>query len=82
MTIKVRADQSQAWLAKRIVPDVDVKLLFRAAATDGDRVLLQTAYAGGLRVSELVALTWSDVIARGACQAVRVLLHQGMASAP
>jgi integrase len=29
-----------------------------------DRVLLETAYAGGLRVSEIVALTWSDVLPR------------------
>jgi site-specific recombinase XerD len=27
-------------------------------------VLLETAYAAGLRVSELVALTWSDVLFR------------------
>ena len=27
-------------------------------------MLLEVAYAGGLRVSELVALTWSDVLPR------------------
>src|SRR5262245_32483857 len=29
-----------------------------------DRILIEVGYAGGLRVSELVSLTWSDVIER------------------
>jgi site-specific recombinase XerD len=34
-----------------------------------DRVLLEVAYAGGLRVSELVALAWADVLPRDATAA-------------
>jgi integrase/recombinase XerD len=49
-------------LAKRIISEVEVGLLVRAALTKRDRVLLEVLYAGGLRVSELVALTWSDVL--------------------
>ena len=64
VAIKVRPDQSQARLAQRIIEPVDVQLLIRAARSQRDRVLLQVAYAGGLRVSEIVALTWADVIAR------------------
>lgn len=65
VTIKVRPDQSSARLAERIIPEVDVKLLLRAAGrSPRDRVLLETLYAGGLRVSEAVALKWRDVIAR------------------
>ena len=39
-------------------------LLIRAAPSKRDRVLLEVIYAGGLRVSETVALTWSDVLTR------------------
>ena len=34
----------------------------RGARTKRDRVLLEVLYAGGLRVSQLVGLTWSDVL--------------------
>jgi integrase/recombinase XerD len=53
-----------ATLAKRIISEVDVALLVRGARTKRDRVLLEVLYAGGLRVSEVVALTWADVLAR------------------
>ena len=36
----------------------------RAARSRRDRVLLAVLYAGGLRISELVGLSWADVIAR------------------
>ncbi len=52
-------------LAKRIASETEIALLIRAAPTKRDRLLIQVGYAGGLRVSELVALTWSDVIDRG-----------------
>ena len=58
------ARNRRANLAKRIVSEVDVALLVRGARTKRDRVLLEVLYAGGLRVSELVALTWSDVLTR------------------
>src|SRR5689334_12782992 len=64
--IKVRSDAAHrgANLAKRIISEVEVGLLVRAAPSKRDRVLLEVLYAGGLRVSEAVALTWSDVIPR------------------
>ncbi len=52
-------------LAKRIASETEIALLIRAAPTKRDRLLIEVGYAGGLRVSELVALTWSDVIDRG-----------------
>ena len=64
VTIKVSPDQSRGGLAKRIMSEVDVKLLIRAARSRRDRVILETLYAGGLRISELVALSWADVILR------------------
>ena len=64
VVLKVKSAARGAQLAKRILPEVDVKLLLRAARTERDRVLLAVAYGGGLRVSELVGLKWGDVIVR------------------
>ena len=50
--------------AKRIASETEVALLIRAAPTKRDRLLLEVGYAGGLRVSELVALRWADVLPR------------------
>src|SRR5215510_13514418 len=54
-----------ATLAKRIITEVEVGLLIRAAPSKRDRVLLEVIYAGGLRVSETVSLTWADMVPRG-----------------
>jgi integrase/recombinase XerD len=63
--IKVRSDSNRgATLAKRIVTETEVALLIRAAPSKRDRVLLEVEYAGGLRISEVVALTWADVLPR------------------
>lgn len=55
-------------LAQRIMPEVDIQLLIRAAGDsrhpERDRALFETAYYGGLRVSELAALTWDEIIPR------------------
>src|SRR5215467_1220013 len=51
-------------VAQRIISEVEMGLLVRAAPSRRDRILIEVGYAGGLRVSELVALTWADVIAR------------------
>lgn len=50
--------------AKRIASETEIALLIRAAPTKRDRLLIQVGYAGGLRVSELVALRWSDIVPR------------------
>ena len=65
-TIKVRSDAGSrgAHLAKRIMSEVEVSLLIRAAPSKRDRVLFEVIYAGGLRVSETVSLTWADVLPR------------------
>ena len=65
-TIKVMSPASDhgARIAKRIIGETEVALMIRAATSRRDRVLLEVLYAGGLRVSELVGLTWSDVLPR------------------
>jgi site-specific recombinase XerD len=64
--IKLR--KSPRRLAQRIVPEVDIYLLIRATADarhpERDRALFETAYYGGLRVSELAALSWGEIIPR------------------
>jgi site-specific recombinase XerD len=60
--IKVKVGRRS--VAKRLPSETEIALLVRAATTKRDRILLQVAYAGGLRVSEIVSLTWSDVIER------------------
>jgi integrase len=64
--LKVKSDAASrgATLAKRIVTETEVTLLIRAAPSKRDRVLLEVAYAGGLRVSEIVAVTWAEVLPR------------------
>jgi integrase/recombinase XerD len=78
VTIKVRSDSNRgATLAKRIVTEMDVALLIRAAPSKRDRVLLEVAYAGGLRVSELTALTWTDVLPRDGDRVQLSILGKG-----
>jgi integrase len=40
----------------------EVTLLIRAARSKRDRILIEVACADGLRVSEIVNLTWADVL--------------------
>ncbi len=55
-------------LAERIMREVEIHLLIRATADsrhpERDRALFETGYYGGLRVSELAALTWDEVVPR------------------
>jgi site-specific recombinase XerD len=60
--IKVQAEARA--VSQRIVSEVEIGLLVRSAPSRRDRILIEVGYAGGLRVSELVALTWADVIER------------------
>ena len=64
--IKIKPDSAHrgATLAKCIVSEVEVSLLIRAAPSKRDRALLEVVYAGGLRISEVLALNWADVLPR------------------
>ena len=50
--------------AQRLLSQVELHLLLRAARSRRDRLMLEVAYFGALRVSELASLTWSQVIPR------------------
>jgi integrase/recombinase XerD len=77
--LKVKSDARSrgAALAKRIISEVEVGLLVRAARTKRDRVLLEVLYAGGLRVAEVVALSWADVLPRDKGQVQITVVGKG-----
>jgi site-specific recombinase XerD len=64
-------------LAERILSDVDVALLIRHAKPGRDRLLLQVAYCGALRVSELASLTWRQIIPRETGEAQLAIVGKG-----
>ncbi len=51
-------------LSQRILPEADILRMIHMEDKLRNRLILLVGYAGGLRVSELVALTWKDVIVR------------------
>jgi site-specific recombinase XerD len=59
--IRVQGDRHS--IAQRIVGEVELGYLMRAVR-GSHRVLVLVAYTGGLHVSELVVLTWGDVVHR------------------
>jgi site-specific recombinase XerD len=75
--IRIKKADRAGSLAKRIISETEVALLIRAARSKRDRVLLQVAYAAGLRISEIVGLSWPDVIARDQGRAQLSILGKG-----
>jgi integrase/recombinase XerD len=62
----VRLPKLRSALAERILSEADVHRLLALEPAPRNRALLRLAYAGGLRVSELVALRWRDLRPRDA----------------
>ena len=65
----IKLKKAPRQIAHRILSEVEVAVLIRAAKTDRDRLMFDLAYFGGLRVSELVSLTWGQVIRRDSGEA-------------
>jgi integrase/recombinase XerD len=63
--------------AQRLLSQVELHLLLRAARTRRDQLMLEVAYFGALRVSELAGLTWSQVIPRETGEAQLAIVGKG-----
>lgn len=56
----LRLPAAKDTLAERILEEDEVQRLIAAKTSPRNRLMLQLLYGAGVRVSELVALTWSD----------------------
>lgn len=61
----VRLKASRDALAERIVPEADLHRMLAFETDPRNRVLLRFLYVTGLRVSEVVALTWQNLVPHG-----------------
>ena len=57
----VRLPKLRSRLVERILPEATVQRLLALEVDPRNRAMLRLAYAGGLRVSELVGLAWRDL---------------------
>jgi integrase/recombinase XerD len=73
----IRLKKAPRQIAQRILGELEVRMLIRAANPGRDQLLLEVAYFGGLRVSELVSLTWSQVIRRDSGEAQLSIVGKG-----
>src|SRR5215471_13994940 len=67
--------QAPRQITQRILSEVEIATLIRAAKTD--RLMFDLAYFGGLRASELVSLTWAQVIRRDSGEAQLSIVGKG-----
>ena len=56
----IKLKKAPRLIAQRILSEVEVAMLIRGGRLGRDRLMLEVAYFGGLRVSELVSLTWGQ----------------------
>jgi site-specific recombinase XerD len=73
----IKLKKAPRQIAQRILSEVEIAVLIRAAKTDRDRLMFDLAYFGGLRVSELVGLTWAQVIRRDSGEAQLSIVGKG-----
>jgi integrase/recombinase XerD len=73
----IKLKKAPRQIAQRILGELEVRDLIKHAKPGRDRLMLQVAYFGGLRVSELVSLTWHQVIRRDSGEAQLSIIGKG-----
>ena len=73
----IKLKKAPRQIAQRILGELEVRDLIKHAKGGRDRLMLQVAYFGGLRVSELVSLTWRQVIRRDSGEAQLSVVGKG-----
>jgi integrase/recombinase XerD len=73
----IKLKKAPRQVAQRILGELEVRDLIKHAKGGRDRLMLQVAYFGGLRVSELLSLTWSQVIRRDSGEAQLSVVGKG-----
>ena len=73
----IKLKKAPRQIAQRILSEVEVAMLIRGGRLGRDRLMLEVAYFGGLRVSELVSLTWGQVIRRNNGEAQLEIVGKG-----
>ena len=73
----IKLKKAPRQVAQRILGELEVRKLIDAANPGRDRLMLEVAYFGGLRVSELVSLTWGQVIRRDSGEAQLEVVGKG-----
>jgi site-specific recombinase XerD len=73
----IKLKKAPRQVAQRILGELEVRKLIDAASPGRDRLMLEVAYFGGLRVSELVSLTWRQVIRRDSGEAQLEVVGKG-----
>jgi integrase/recombinase XerD len=68
----VKSPRPKQALSERILSEQDVRAMIAAEPNPRNRTMLGLLYTAGLRVSELCALKWKDLRARGECGQVTV----------
>ena len=73
----IKLKKAPRQVAQRIMGELETRKLIDAANAGRDRLMLEVAYYGGLRVSELVSLSWAQVIQRDSGEAQLEIVGKG-----
>ncbi len=73
----VRAKKPWEELSKRIISKEEVRKLIAAGKTERDRLIMETLYIMGLRISELHQLNWDDFRVRDDDSAIATIKGKG-----
>jgi integrase/recombinase XerD len=73
----IKLKKAPRQVAQRILGELAIRKLIDSTNPGRDRLMFEVAYFGGLRVSELVSLTWAQVIKRDSGEAQLEIIGKG-----